>query len=44
MKWKAAGVPNALLACEAMSDEEILRNVLDPRFIENPVGLKLTIS
>jgi hypothetical protein len=43
MKWKAAGVPNALLVCETMSEEEIFWNALDPLFVENPVSLKFAI-
>jgi hypothetical protein len=43
MKWKAAGVPNTLLVCEPVPEEEIFWDVLDPRRIENSVRLKLTI-
>jgi hypothetical protein len=43
MKWKAAGFPNALRVFEVVPEEEVFWNVLNPRFVENPVRLKLTI-
>jgi hypothetical protein len=38
MEGETAGMTDALLVRHAVSDEQVLRNGLDPDLVENPVG------